>query len=158
MNRIKSLYTKTILGHTAAAAFALVLALAGFANAATVNNSNHPHKGKRAYFTISSAVEVGGTTLQPGDYSAREVNTPKGPVMEFTHIWFNYLAMDFMQHTQYDVVARVPVTEQALNSKPKQTKLVLASNSKDAVGLEIRGNAVDYEFAPSSQTADKVGE
>jgi hypothetical protein len=153
MNRIKSLYTKT----TATAAFALVLTLAGFANAATVN-SNNPHKGKKVYFTISSAVEVGGTTLQPGDYSAREVNTPKGPVMEFTHIWFNYLAQDFMQHTQYDVVARVPVTEQALNSKPKQTKLVLASNSKDAVGLEIRGNAVDYEFAPSSQTADKVGE
>jgi len=145
-----NLYSIARNAHIAAALFAVVLALAGFANA----DSAHSHKAKKGNLKITVATEVGGVTLPPGDYEVREVNTPNGPVVEFAHEFFNELASELVQANQEEVVARVKFTERELSSPPKHTQLLLASNTADAAGLEIRGNAVSYEF-DSSQMAAK---
>jgi hypothetical protein len=144
-----NLYSIARNAHIAAALFAVVLALAGFANA----DSDHSQRGKKGSLKITVATEVGGVTLPPGDYEVREVNTPSGPVMEFVHEYFNLLASELVQANQEEVLARVKFTQRELSSPPKHTQLLLASNPADATGLEIRGNAVSYEFAPSQVAA-----
>ncbi len=155
MNRILNLYTNAKHGHSAAALFAVVLALAGFANAASVS-STHSHKGKKGGLTITAPTEVGGVTLQPGDYEVKEVDSPGGPVVEFS--LFEKLEWPIFWSATKTVVARVKCTEQALSSRPKHTRLMLASNTTHATGLEIRGKAVDYYFAPSHQMTDEAGD
>ncbi len=153
MNRIQSLFTISKHGHSAAALFAVVLAFAGFANAAAMSSA-HSHKGKKGNLKITASTEVGGIILQPGDYQVREVTSPSGPVVEFVHQFRNELASELGQADEEEVVARVQYTEQVLSSTPKYTRLILASNAADAASLEIRGNAVGYVFDPS-QTPDK---
>jgi hypothetical protein len=140
MKRIQYLSTITKQGHIFAALFAVVLALAGFANAA------NSHKGKQGSLKITDPTEVGGVMLQPGDYEVREVNSPGGPVVEFVHLFRNELASELVQADEEEVVARVKYTEQALSSPPKQTQLLVAPNTTNAVALEIRGNTVDHLF------------
>jgi hypothetical protein len=148
MTRIQNPPTLAKHGHYAAALFAVVLALAGFANA-EATSSAHSHKAKDGRLTITAPTEVGGAILQPGDYEVRESNSPSGPVVEFVHHFWNELASELLQADEEEVVARVKFTEQALNSPSKHTHLMLASNTADATGLEIRGNAVGYVFDPS---------
>jgi hypothetical protein len=151
MERIQYPLTTNKQGHIAAALFAVVLALTGFANADAMS-STHSHKAKKGNFTLAVATEVGGTVLQPGNYQVKEVNSPSGPVLEFVHLFRNELASELMQNEE-EVVARVKFTEQALSSPPRRTRLVLASNTRAAIGLEIRGNDVDYVIAPSTLSA-----
>jgi len=146
MNRIH--HPLTIARHApiAAAMFAFVLVFAGFANADAMSSAHH--KAKTGHLTITTPTEVGGTILQPGEYEVREAKSPNGPVVEFEH---QFRVNEYL--TEEDVVARVPFTEQALSSPPKQTRLMLASSSADASGLQIRGNAIDYEFDQSTLSA-----
>lgn len=146
MNRIQSPSTIAKAGYSVAALFAVVLALAGFANA---DGMSHSHKAKKGHFTITAPTEVGGVTLQPGNYEVREVNSASGPVVEFVHQFRNELASELVQADEEEVVARVNFTAKALSSPPKQTQLISASDGPDVASLEIRGNAVRYEFAPS---------
>jgi len=151
MNRIQNPFTLAKPGHGAAALFAVVLALAGFANA----SSAHSHKGKKGDLKITAPTEVGGIMLQPGDYQVEEINSPSGPVVEFVRQFENFTVMDSgLPVHEEEAVGQVKVTEQVLSSLPRHTQLQLAPNATDAIALEIRGDAVSYEFAPS-QMADK---
>jgi hypothetical protein len=132
--------------------FAFVLVFAGFANASPMYPA-HEHKAKKGYLTIKARAEVGGVTLEPGDYRVQQVDSPSGPLLEFVHLFFNELASELVQANQEKVVARVKFTEQPLSSKPKSTQLILASNTADASGLRIRGDAFDYEFDQSALSA-----
>jgi hypothetical protein len=149
MNRIQSPLTITKHAPIVAAMFAFVLVFAGLANADAMSSA-HPHKGKKGTMTITSPTEVGGLTLQPGDYQVREVNSPSGPVVEFVHLFDNIYVQDTgLPFHDQEVVGQVRVTEKALSSLPKHTQLILASDTAEAASLEIRGSAVGYEFPPS---------
>jgi hypothetical protein len=149
MNRIQSPSTIAKHGPSAAALFAVVLALAGFANADAMYSA-HSHAGKKGSMKITAPTEVGGIILQPGDYQVKEVNSPSGPVVEFVHLFDNFYVQDsgLPVHDQ-EVVGQVRVTEQAVSSTPKRTQLLLASDTANATALEIRGDDVEYLFAPS---------
>jgi len=153
MSRIYSLYTTAKHGHGAAALFVVVLALATFANAAAMPSA-HSNKGKKgSSLTITAPSEVGGIILQPGDYRVRELNFPSGPVVEFVHLFDNFKAQEGPPVHDQEVVGQVKVTEQALSLPAKQTQLMLAPwYSTDIIGLEIRGKAVGYVFAPTQMT------
>lgn len=144
MNRIQS-------KHFAGALFAVVLALTGFAHA--------EHKAKTGHMTITTATEIGGVMLQPGNYDVREVKTADGPKVEFVrHVW-NEQASELVQADEEVVVGRVNVSEQALGATPKHTQIVSQSNDKNTAVLEIRGDAVAYVFAeaPMNASSDDVG-
>jgi hypothetical protein len=143
-----SLHTIAKNAQIVALLFAAVLAAAGHASAEPTRS--HKTKG---HFTISAATEVGGTVLPPGDYEVREINSAGQPVLEFVHLFRNELASELVQAEEEEVVAQVKFTKQPLNAPPKRTQLALASNAADATGLEIRGSAVAYEFAPSQMAA-----
>jgi len=151
MRRIQYLSTITKRGHIFAALFAVILALAGFANAA------NSHKGKEGSLKITAPTEVGGVILPPGDYEVRETNSPSGPVVEFVHMVRNEQASELMQAEEEEVVARVKYTEQALSSPPKHTQLQIAPNTTDAIALEIRGNAVNHLFPRENMDRDYAG-
>jgi hypothetical protein len=152
MNRVYRLYTTAKHGHGAAALFAVVFALVTFTHAAAMPSA-HSHKGKKGTLTITAPTEVGGIILQPGDYRVRELNFPSGLVVEFVHLFDNFTAQERLPVHDQEVVGQVKVTEQALSVPAKQTQLMLESwYSTDAIGLEIRGNAVGYVFAPAQMT------
>jgi len=157
MNRIQSLYAIAKRGHHTAILFAVILALATFANADAMHSA-HSHKGKKGTLKITVPTDVGGIVLQPGDYEVKEVESPSGPVVEFVHLFDNFTVGDsgLPVHEQ-EIVGQVKVSEQALSSRPKHTQLQLASNTAEAVALEIRGDDVAYEFAPSQMAAHSDG-
>jgi hypothetical protein len=153
MKRIQSIFPIVTRGQVFAALFAGILALSGFANADAMS-SGHSHKGKKGSLTLTAPAEVGGVVLQPGNYEVREIKTPSGSVVEFTHLFRNELASELMRPDEEEVVARVASTEQALSTPPKHTQLLFAPNTTDAIALEIRGNAVDYLFAPAQLNSE----
>src|ERR1039458_9159459 len=102
MNQIQSPFAITKHGHSAAALFAVVLALAGFANADGMYSA-HSHKAKKAHLTIAAPTVISEVILQPGI----EVNTQSGPVVEFVHQFRNELASELVQADEEEVVARV---------------------------------------------------
>ena len=67
---------------------ALILATASLAQADTITGG-HQHKGKKGTLKILTPVQVGGVTLQPGDYEVRDVKSSTGDTVEFTHVWQN---------------------------------------------------------------------
>jgi hypothetical protein len=149
MNRIKNLNAIAKRGHHTAVLFAVILALATFANAEI-------HKAKKGSLKITATTEVGGIVLQPGDYEVKEINSASGPAVEFVHLFDNFTVGDsgLPVHNE-EIVGQVKVTEQALSSAPKHTQLQVAANPAEAVALEIRGDDVSYQFA-SSQMADRA--
>jgi len=153
MNRIH--HPLTIVRHAAIAAamFAFILVFAGFANADAMSLT-HAHNAKKGHLTIATPTEVGSIILQPGEYEVRKANSPSGPVIEFVHLWTDYTVGD-SGHTLYnqEVVGQVEVTEKTLNSLPKHTQLILASDTAEAASLEIGGSAVGYEFNQSVLSA-----
>lgn len=133
MNQLRNSIPRTI------AMFAMVLALTAFANAETKT-----HKGIHAKLKLSTATEVGGAILQPGDYEVVEVDSAEGPVLQFVHQFRNELASELVQADEEEIVARVKFSEQVLSSPPEHTQLRAAARPSDAVALEIRGTPVDY--------------
>jgi len=148
MKRTDTIHTIARRAHLATVLLAGVVALAGVAKA-----EGHSHKAKSGGLTITSPTEVGGTILQPGEYEVREANSADGRVVEFVHHFRNETASELVQADEEEVAVRVKFTGQALNEPPKQTQLQLASNTHDATGVEIRGNAVEYVFAPAQLAA-----
>jgi hypothetical protein len=140
MKPIHDVFAVAKQGHHLAALLGVILALAGFANAA------NSHKSKTGSLTIAVPTEVGGVVLQPGDYEVREINSASGAAVEFVRLFDNLVASEGMPIYDEEVVAEVPFTGQALSAAPKQTQLRLAPDKTRATALEIRGNAVDYLF------------
>jgi hypothetical protein len=133
----------------------IILALAGLAHAGTVGTqrSQKPQKAKKGTVNITVATDVGGITLEPGEYEVKQVNSATGPVVRFTRFTFNAPYPIWSEsyeggRPEYDweTVAEVKVTMQPLASTAIRTKLLLASNGDKALGLEIRGNSFDYLF------------
>jgi len=121
-----------------------MVALAGVASAA-----GHAHKSKTGHLKIATPTEVGGTILQPGDYSVREINSPDGAMVEFVQVNYDPAAPEGIWPYEEEVVARVKTTEQVLSERPKHTQLQLAPEAANAIALEIRGDAVEYLFEQS---------
>ena len=126
----------------------IVLALAGFAHAGSVGTpgSQKAEKAKKGTLNIMAATNVGGLRLEPGEYEVKQVNSAAGPVVRFTRYTYNPYAQEGQSVHEWETVGEAKVTMQALDSKAKYTKLRLAANSDKAIGLEIRGNSVDYFF------------
>jgi hypothetical protein len=137
--------------HVAAVLVAAVVTLAAFSSA----QSTPMHESKKGNLSIAEPTEVGGVTLQPGDYAVREVKSQQGPVVEFVRKFRNELASELVQADEEEVVARVKFTGQILSVPPKHTQLQLASNTNDAIALEIRGNPVSYVFNPAPMAAQR---
>jgi hypothetical protein len=151
MNRFQ--YPPNLTGHPriAAAIFAVVLSFAGVANTHAMSLFR-AHKAKRGRLTIVTSTEVNGAILEPGEYEVRETNSPSGPVIEFVRP--PQFANDLVQPAQ--VVVRLKFAEQPLSTKARETQLMLASwYSTDAIGVEIRGNAVGYVFKPAQLAAQE---
>jgi hypothetical protein len=126
----------------------IILAFAGLAHAGAVSTarSEKPQKAKKGMLNITVATEVGGVTLEPGEYEVKQVNSAGGPVVRFTRYTYNPYAQEGLPVHEWEKVAEVKVTMQSLASKAVRTQLLVASNGDKPIGLEIRGNSYDYLF------------
>jgi hypothetical protein len=126
----------------------IILAFAGLAHAGAVatSHSEKPQKAKTGMLNITVATEVGGVTLEPGEYEVKQVNSAAGPVVRFTRYTYNPYAQEGLPVHEWEKVAEVKVTLQSLASKAERTQLLVASNGDKPIGLEIRGNSYDYLF------------
>lgn len=132
----------------ATAVAGMVLAFAGFAHAGAVGTarSEKPQKAKAGMLNITFATEVGGVTLEPGEYEVKQVNSADGPVIRITRYTYNPYAQEGLPVHEWDEVAKVKVTMRSLASKAVSTQLLLASDTSRPIGLEIRGNSFEYLF------------
>jgi len=134
---------------TFAALLVAMLAFVGFAHA-----DSRAHKGKTGHLKITAPTAVGDTVLEPGDYNVREVRSPDGPIVEFVRVTLDLFAPEGSSPYDEEVVARVPSTEETLSARPKQTRLELEPQTTSASALMIRGDAVEYRFAPSQASSE----
>ena len=127
----------------------IVLALASLAHAGAVGTARpeKAQKAKKGTLNITAATDVGGITLEPGEYEVKQVNSKNGPVVKFTLYTYNPYAQEGLPVHQWDVVGEVRVTMQSLDTKAVRTQFLADSNSGKPIGLEIRGNSFDYLFA-----------
>jgi hypothetical protein len=126
----------------------IILAFAGLAHAAAVSTatSEKPQKAKKGMLNITVAAEVGGMTLEPGEYEVKQVNTAAGTVVRFTRYTYNPYAAESLPVHDWEKIGEVKVTMRSLASKAVSTQLLLASGTSKPIGLEIRGNSHDYLF------------
>ena len=134
---------------TLAALFAAMLAFTAMAHA-----EGRAHKGKTGHLKITTPTAVGDTVLEPGDYNVREVRSSDGPMVEFVRVTVDLFAPDGSPSYDEEVVARVQSTEETLSAPPKQTRLELEPQTASASALMIRGEAVEYRFAPSQASGE----
>lgn len=127
---------------------AIVLALAGFAQAGTISveRPQKAEKARKGTLNITETTEVGGVTLEPGEYEVKQVTSKDGPVVRFTKYTYNPYAQEGLSVHQWDVVAKVKVTLRSMDTKAEQTQ-ILADSNGNPIGLKIRGNSFDYLFA-----------
>jgi hypothetical protein len=127
---------------------AIVLGVAELAHAGAVGTQRQQaaQKAKKGTLVITVAAEVGGVTLEPGEYEVKQVNSTAGPVVRFTKYTYNPYAQEGLSVHQWDVVAEVRVTMQSLDSKAERTQWLADSDSGKPIGLRIRGNSFDYLF------------
>jgi len=140
---VRSMYRFTALS-------CLVLACAGFAHAGTVG-TNRVRNTRKGTLKIKVATDVGGFTLEPGNYEVKQVNSSAGPVIRFTRLTYNPYAPEGVSAYQWDTVAEIKCAVEPLASTPERTTLLFASNNTKAIGLEIRGNSVDYRVVASER-------
>src|SRR5438045_1802575 len=102
-----------------AAVTVMVLAVSSLAQAGAIRTERpqKAEKAKRGTLIISVSTEVGGVTLEPGEYEVKQVNSKDGPVVRFTKYTYNPYAQEGLPVHQWDVVAEVSVTMQALDAK-----------------------------------------
>jgi len=126
----------------------IVLAFAGFAHAGSVGTlrSLKVEKAKKGTLNIAAATNVGGVRLEPGEYEVKQVNSAAGPVVRFTRYTYNAYALEGQSVYEWETIGEAKIKMQALVSKAEHTKLLFAANGDKAIGLEIRGNSVDYLF------------
>ncbi len=129
----------------------IILALSGiaFADGATAVFSQKSPKAKKGFLKIWASTDVGGVTLEPGEYEVKQVNSSAGPVIRFTSVTLNPFAEyaeEALPPYWWEVIAKVKVTIQPLASKAAHTELRFASDRRKATALQIRGNSLDYLF------------
>ena len=127
----------------------IVLALSGVAYAgsgAAAAVSNTAPKAKKGFLKISATADVGGVTLEPGEYEVKQVKSAAGPVVRFTRYIFNPYAQEGLPVHEWETVGEVRVTMQPLASRATHTELRFASDGSKAIALQIRGNSFDYLF------------
>ena len=125
-----------------------VLVFAGFAHAGAVGTqrSQQAEKSKKGTLIIAAATEIGGLTLEPGEYEVKQVNAASGPVVKFVKYTYNPYAQEGLSVHQWDEAGKVRVTLQSMDSKAARTELLTAADSDKPVGLQIRGNSFQYLF------------
>jgi hypothetical protein len=144
----RSIVNRTSL-FTAVAGIILALSGVAYANDATAASSQKSPKAKKGFLKISASTDVGGVTLEPGEYEVKQVNSPAGPVVRFTSVTVNpyaEYAEESIPPYWWEVVAKVKVTMQPLPSRAAHTELRFASDGRKAIALQIRGNSFDYLF------------
>jgi hypothetical protein len=126
----------------------IVLAFAGFAHAGPggTQRSRKAERAKKGTLNIAAATNVGGLRLEPGEYEVKQVNSAAGPAVRFIRYTYNPYAQEGLSVHQWESVGEAKVTMQALASRAKHTKLLVAANGDKAIGLEISGNSTDYLF------------
>ena len=135
-----------------AAVAGIMLALAGasFAGGPVTSTPHRPKsantKANKGSLKISASTEINGVVLEPGEYEVKQVNSAAGPVVRFTRYTYNLYAPEGLPSQQWDFVAEVAVTTKPLAAKAGRTELLLASNGNKPIGLQIRGNNLDYFF------------
>ncbi|MGI9101781.1 MAG: hypothetical protein ACR2IF_04980 [Terriglobales bacterium] len=118
----------------------VALALATFAHADAASRKT---KGK---LNITAPTEVAGITLSPGYYEVKEINSASGTLLRFTRVTENLSAQEGQPIYEWEKVAEVRVTAEPLTASATRTGFLLAAEANRAVGLEIRGNNMDYHF------------
>ncbi len=134
MKTLKSMVTRAIV---AAAVAAVLFTLNGFAEASIGNN--------HGTLKIEAPTQVSGYLLQPGEYEVRAKNTATGAVIEISRWTYDPYAAEGLPVYTSEVVAEVSALPQQSSSAPAHTGLLLAGGNR-AIGLQIRGENVDYLF------------
>ncbi len=124
------------------AVLAAVLSAGGFAQTKVVNAAWHQHN--HGSLKITALTEVGGTMLEPGTYEVKVRNSKSGSTVEFSRWTYNPYSDEGLPGWNLEVVATVNAVPQQTQTAAMRTGLLLASSGGKAVGLEIRGDTVQY--------------
>jgi hypothetical protein len=127
-----------------AALAGIVLTMTGLAHGECLSQKTMKHKN--GTLKIKMATAVGGITLEPGEYEVKQVKSTSGPIVRFTRVTYNPYAQEGLSPYDWETVAEIKVTLQALCSKAARTELLLASNTGTPIGLEIPGSGFEYLF------------
>ena len=139
---LKSLATRAASVATMAA---VMFAVSGWAHADVVPASWH--SGDRGTLKLAAPTRVGGVLLPSGEYEVKVKNTQTGAVIEFARWNYDPYAAEGLPVYTREVIASVKALPQAGTSASARTGLLLAyGDSGKAVGLQIRGQNVDYLF------------
>ena len=139
---LKSLATRAAIVATMAT---VMFAMTGFAHANVVPASWH--NGNRGTLKLAAPTQVGDALLPPGAYEVKVKNSATGSVIEFARWTYDPYAAEGLPVYAREVVASVKALPQAGTSASARTGLLLAyGDSGKAVGLQIRGQNVDYLF------------
>ncbi len=103
------------------------------------------HAGQPGNLDITTATNLNGVTLKPGEYTVRHVDNGKEHFVEFSIMAENDFAPEGMTPYQPKVVARVNCTRKPLNAVSQRTEL-LPKTAGTTARLEIRGEKVMHLF------------
>lgn len=127
------------------AMLALVFATTSFADA-RVMEANW-QRGNRGKLNLAAPTQVGGIVLPPGEYEFKVHNTDTGAEIEFARWTYDPYAAEGLPVYSREVVTSVKALPQTAQSASARTGLLLASgDAGKAIGLQIRGDSVDYLF------------
>jgi hypothetical protein len=139
---LKSLATRAAI---VAIIAAVMFGMTGFAHADVIPASWH--HGNRGTVKLAAPAQVGDVLLPPGAYEVKVKNSATGAVVEFARWTYDPYAAEGLPVYTREVIASVKALPQAGTSASARTGLLLASgDSGKAVGLQIRGDNVDYLF------------
>lgn len=136
---MKTLKSTVVRAIVAAAVAAVLFTLTGSADASIGSRKNH------GTLKIETPTQVSGYLLQPGEYEVRAKNTSTGAVIEISRWTYDPSAAEGLPAWNSEVVATVKALPQTATSTPVRTGLLLAGGNR-AIGLQIRGENVDYLF------------
>jgi hypothetical protein len=139
---LKSVATRAAIVATMTA---VIFAMTGYARADVVPASWH--SGNRGTLKLAAPTQVGDVLLTPGAYEVKVKNTQTGAVVEFARWTYDPYAAEGLPVYTREVIASIKALPQAGTSASARTGLLLAhGDGGKAVGLQIRGQNVDYLF------------
>ncbi|MGZ4834842.1 MAG: hypothetical protein ACXVZZ_04350 [Terriglobales bacterium] len=104
-------------------------------------------RGNSKTLKLAVPTQIGGTVLEPGSYEVKVQNSATGTEIEFSRWSYNPYAAEGLPVYDREVVATIKALPQASSAAPARTELLLASgDGGKAIGLQIRGNNVEYLF------------
>ena len=115
--------------------------------------------GKTASLTLKQPTRVADVVLPPGDYQVRDRASSAGRLVEFVRIVFNpYVGDSGLSPYDYQIVARVPTSIEALSTNVRHTNIetVPASAGNRLVCMEIRGENVAYRFTENGPDTNRA--